>query len=254
MKKALLEETSPLDACLETVLPGVHQWHQANNQAVVRLVDRVDVFGEAVAGGINTLITKMDRLEQQRAEQDSRIAQLFELGAHAFRNGQSPNRPTASSFATAFENMQLGGPADAPVPPGDTSPTQPVTVSQEDDELQIHASYRMRPKHRYLTELYDEWMGVGDGDNYGGIQGRNEKYGARWRKHIPSQIYSRTARTVEALRIYAKTRHGGDVYAACRELQTEFEACKYSVANMVNYFIGISILDKKKPRGKMNNQ
>jgi Transcriptional activator of glycolytic enzymes len=241
MKKALQEEKSPLDACLESVLPGVHQWHQANNQAVVRLVERVDVFAEGTAGGINTLITKMERMEQQREEQDRRIVTMLELGAQAFRKEQFSERPlTTTTTATQIEN-ETNRPAGAP-------PATPTT--NEEDDVDVHASYRMRPKHRNLTELYDEWIGAGDfADNYGGIEGRNKKYRAQWRKHIPPHVHSRTERTVEGIRAYAKQK-GLHVYDACRQLQAEYEARKFSVANMVNYLINIGVLDKKKSRGR----
>jgi Transcriptional activator of glycolytic enzymes len=241
MRTALQEEKCPLDACLESVLPGVHQWHQANNQAVVRLVDRIDVFGEAVAGGINSLITKMDRLEQQRLQKDRQLANLMEMGAHAFRSEQEPSQqPTAT--ATLFELEQRQHET------ADCSAT--VYPMSECDELKLHASYRMQPKHRSLTSLYDEWMGVGEfADEHGGIEGRNKKLGSRWRKHLTPHIYSRTARTVDGIRAYA-AEQGMDIHDACATLQTHYEACKCSVANMVNYFMEIHILEKKNPRGK----
>jgi Transcriptional activator of glycolytic enzymes len=256
MRTALQEEKCPLDACLESVLPGVHQWHQANNQAVVRLVDRLDVFGEAVAGGINTLITKIDRLEQQRIQNDRRLANMLEMGAHAFRNDQQEpsQRSTTTANSFEFEHGQKE--------PADSSPTcSPMqqgavaaVLSECEDELKLHASYRMRPKHRYLTSLYDEWMGFGEfSDEYGGIEGRNKKHGARWRKHLTPHIYSRTARTVDGIRAYA-AEQGMDIHDACATLQTHYEARKCSVANMVNYFMEINILDKKMRRGKAVNQ
>ena len=37
MEKALSTEVCPLDASIEKVLPGVHQWHRINNQEMVQL-------------------------------------------------------------------------------------------------------------------------------------------------------------------------------------------------------------------------
>lgn len=250
MRKALQEEKCPLDACLESVLPGVHQWHQANNQAVVRLGDRLDVFGEAVAGGINTLIHKVDRLEQQRAQKDRRLANMLEMGAQAFRSDQE--EPSQRSTLFEFEHGQRdpadSSPTGSPMQQGSVS----SVLSECENKLKLHASYRMRPKHRHLTSLYDEWMGIGEFlDEYGGIEGRNKTHGARWRKHITPHIYSRTARTVDGIRAFAEEQ-GMDIHDACATLQTHYEARKCSVANMVKYFMEINILDKKMRRGKQS--
>jgi hypothetical protein len=37
LKAAIESEQSPLDANLEAVIPGLHQWHTANSAAVKRL-------------------------------------------------------------------------------------------------------------------------------------------------------------------------------------------------------------------------
>lgn len=259
MRKSLRDEKSPLDANLESVLPGVHQWHKANEQAISRLGDRVDTFAEAVAAGINTLITKVNMSEQQRADQEARLAALLEMGSNVLRGGQSQLSPTRTTTTFEFENGFPITPAGAPSPAGApdtwcTTTTVAATVSQEETELDTHKTYRMRPKHQTLTDLYAEWMGTGDFmDEFGGIEGRNQKFGARWRKHLAPYIYSRTERTVKGIRAFAEEKRI-DVYDACEQLQEQYKQCKCSCANMVSYFTTIGLLAKKKPRGKVTSR
>jgi Transcriptional activator of glycolytic enzymes len=249
MKKALQDEKSPLDANLESVLPGVHQWQQANFQAVNRLNDRVDAFAEVVATGINTLITKLDLTEQQRAEQHNRLAQLLEFGSHVLRNG-----PSAGCARTSVNTLTNGerSPVSAESPAGETNDTAGTAlIVSEDEDVDRHKTYRMRPRHQRLIELYQEWIGAGDfQDDHGGIEGRNKKFGAKWRQHLTTYVYSRTERTIKGIRAYAD-RKGISAYDACEQLQEQYEKhCKCSVANMVTYFTSKDLLTKRKPRGK----
>jgi Transcriptional activator of glycolytic enzymes len=204
--------------------------------------DRVDVFGEAVAGGINTLVTKIDRLQQQLVEQDSRIANMLELGVRAFRRNEITG--CHASRATSFENRPANNTPGAPYRHNatDMSPVGSrleegnivTAFCQDGNELDTHALYRMKPRHRTLTGLYDEWMGIGDfSDVYDGIEGQNSKHGPTWRKHLSPHLYSRTARTVEGIRAFVKEQ-GMDIQYACDSLQVIYESRKCSVANMVN--------------------
>jgi Transcriptional activator of glycolytic enzymes len=252
MRTALAEEKSPLDACLETVLPGVHQWHLANNQAINRLGDKMDNMAESVGNAIQSLINQVSRSEQIRSEQEQRLAALLEIGSNVLRNGGSAS--TGMSTATTyndntqmeFSNEQSTGSLD-----GSLS-LQAVTVSEDEDDLERHKKYRMKPKHRSLTDLYAEWVGEGDfADEFGGIEGRNKRFGARWRKQLVPYIYSRTERTVKGIRAFA-VQEDITVYDACERMQEHFVKCKYSVANLVGYFTSVGLLTKKKPRGKRN--
>lgn len=48
MRQAIQRESNPMDADLERVLPGVHRWHQANQQAMDAMTNKVDGFIEEV--------------------------------------------------------------------------------------------------------------------------------------------------------------------------------------------------------------
>jgi hypothetical protein len=107
---------------------------------------------------------------------------MLELGARAFRSNEITERH--ASRATSFENRPASSPPGAPYRHNATdmspvgSPLEEGNIAaafcQDGNELDTHALYRMKPRHRTLTGLYDEWMGTGDfSDVYGGIEGWN---------------------------------------------------------------------------------
>jgi hypothetical protein len=95
--------------------------------------------------------------------------------------------------------------------------------------------------------LLSEWIGCGDfQDQFGGIEGRNKKFGAKWRKHLPKYIYSRTKeRTIKGMiRAYAKQRKKVSDIDACREMQQVYEQKKRNVKKMVDYFTTTNLILK----------
>jgi Transcriptional activator of glycolytic enzymes len=233
MKRALAEERSPLDASLESVLPGVHQWHHANQSAVSNLHCDVNI-------GFSHVIAELQEARKQRVQQQTEFARLLELGRNVLLSG------------TPIVDMDNGN--DNVVSPFDVPPldTQAEAAPSLDDAaaLEIHRTYTMRPKHKELTELLSEWIGSGDfEDQFGGIEGRNKKFGAKWRKHLPKYLYSRSERTIKGIRAYAKQKQISDM-DACRELQSVYEQQKRNVKNMVDYFTTTNLIQKCKARGK----
>lgn len=253
MRKALAEEKSPLDACLESVLPGVHQWHQANNTAVVNLRDEMKTMNSDIKNGIQEIMSELQETRQHRMEQDMQLATLLDMGRQVLLTGKpidtiqtNNNIINNNDFFTPqrqinFSTFQMETPIDE-------------TQQFEDNAMEIerHKTFVMKPKHKALVDLLSEWIGVGDfHDEFGGIEGRNNKFGASWRKHLVAFTYSRTERTVKGIRAYAEQRDINE-FDACRELQEVYEQRKFSVSNMVNYFMEQGLLTKRKPRGKLN--
>jgi Transcriptional activator of glycolytic enzymes len=72
---------------------------------------------------------------------------------------------------------------------------------------QIYPVYRMVKRHPSLVDMWDEWHGTGMFlDDLGGIEGRNKRFKAKWRKHFKgpqSQQYSQTKCIIESIRKYA---------------------------------------------------
>jgi hypothetical protein len=137
-------------------------------------------------------------------------------------------------------------------PPLDTQTAEATPSLDDDAELELHRTYTMRTKHKQLTELLSEWIGCGDfQDGFGGIEGRNKKFGAKWRKHLPKYLYSRSERTIKGIRAYAQQGQISDM-DACRELQHVYEQQKHNVKNMVDYFTRTNLIHKRKARGKLS--
>jgi len=257
MRKALAEEKSPLDACLESVLPGVHQWHHANHAAVSSLRQDFTVATQEIKEGIQQIVGELHHSSHNRNKQNIQLATLLEMGQHVLLTG----KPSATEVVVNNDNNNSSDVFSTPprinlLSPPTTMPARTIAIDgnlQESNqhEMEQHKTYVMQPKHNSLVGLLSEWVGVGDyQDDFGGIEGRNQKFGASWRKHLVAFTYSRTERTVKGIREYAQQRGLLD-FDACRELQKVYEARKCSVSNMVNYFMEQGLLTKRKPRGKV---
>jgi len=117
-----------------------------------------------------------------------------------------------------------------------------------------HSTYRMVSRHKTLADLYEEWYGVGRyHDEYGGIKGRDATFGAKWRKHLNAQHYSRTKRVVEAIDTHSEKFDS--VETAIGFLEDLYQTtCKQSVSLMVTACQEKGLLAKKKPRGGNKKQ
>jgi Transcriptional activator of glycolytic enzymes len=64
----------------------------------------------------------------------------------------------------------------------------------------VHSNFRLQTKYNNLCEVWNQWYGIDQhGDVYGGISGRNDQFGAKWRKHLDKQQYSRINRIIKAV-------------------------------------------------------
>ena len=114
----------------------------------------------------------------------------------------------------------------------------------------MNSPLRMVPKHKCLSDLWDEWYGLGEfADTEGGIDGRNKKYGSKWWKHLEGQQYSRTSRVIKAIEAYS-VANNVTTDKAIFDLEELFKECSYSVAKMVNAAQDKGLLQKKAARGK----
>jgi hypothetical protein len=254
MKKALAEEKSPLDACLESVLPGVHQWHHANNAAIATLRNEMRIMTLDMKVGISQIVEELQQTRIHRSEQDVQLASLLEMGRQVLLTGKPLDECGLLSTPPRTRTSANTSTTDAMLSPISTPNNDDATTNKSNDanELEKHKSFMMRPKHKNLSDLLLEWIGVGDfNDGFGGIEGRNKKFGPSWRQHFSTYSYSRTERTVKGIRAFSKQKAISD-FDACRELEPVFQEQRCSVTNMVNYFTSSGLLTKRKPRGKIN--
>ena len=248
MRTALENERSPLDATLESVLPGVHQWHRANEAAVKRVHGHIDALMETVKEGLKDgfdRISSTTAFNQQL--QDQRLATVFADIAKGLLQGSvtqptidstsvthmmSPNSRTCETTTTNAE-FSMEDAAD------ETPPSYEIT------------SYRLPSKPLSLEDLWNSWHGCGQHHcQHGGVIGRNKKFGAKWRKHIPPAHYSRCCRSVKAIEAYAKDKRI-KVEEAVAHLDPIFqEECGKSVYNFVEKMQEQGMLKKAAKRGK----
>ena len=64
MAAALRDDTSPLDADLENVIPGLQQWHRVNQEAMTDLTEEVQELKKLLVSAMETL--KQARDNDQR--------------------------------------------------------------------------------------------------------------------------------------------------------------------------------------------
>jgi Transcriptional activator of glycolytic enzymes len=223
MKVALEQQDDPLDANLEKVLPGVHQWHQVNNNAVQRIAEDVRTLSIRVEGGFG-------RLEEahlmHQLESDDRLASAFLNIANELmqrRGGGSTGTPASSPIRFQFPSNNNGN----------NNPPEAQPAEAMNDAIN-HTQFRLTHKQKTLSDVWDEWHGIGKfADELGGVEGRNAKYVATWRGHINGMAYSRVMRTIKAIKFYAEEQNM-DSFDACAELQGKFIECKLSLAKFVD--------------------
>ena len=239
MKVALEDEECPLDAKLESVLPGMRQWMSSNSNDVKQLSKKVDELCDTVEDARDTMLAATKRVESQT---DEKLAAAFiELGQYILSrgNGDIPKNAEEVRALTTPET-----------PPQEEQETEPNETSRERTEHDP-SRFFLKPQHKQLVDLYQEWHGDGNfADEFGGVVGRNKQFGAKWRKHLDNTLYSRTNRAINAIKNYAEKETMGDGEEAARRLQNVWEACNQKVANFVLKMTNDGYLKAGKPRGK----
>ena len=248
MKHALETERCPLDASLEKVLPGVHQWHQVTNDSITSLSRNVNDLKSEIKGDMenlfSTMVTTKEDTKMDLAKVHMSIAmQLMQGGLGEVNSAISNN--------SQLSNLLLTSPQPTVPSPTATTITPPEDTGDPAD-LDGNRLFRMKIKHSSLTGVIKEWYGLDEfADDFGGIQGRIDKYKSttKWRKHcmIHPQHFSRTMRTVRAVEAYAK-EESIDTIAAANELEDQFSRCDRSVAAFVSWAQGRGILPRRASR------
>ena len=98
--------------------------------------------------------------------------------------------------------------------------------------------------------MWNEWHGKGKyADSHGGIAGRNDKFGPKWRKHLPTGHYSRTSRIIKMIESKSQV-DGCSIEQTLAELQPIFVECEHRLAGMVAKCQELGYIMKQKPRGR----
>ncbi|CAB9527252.1 hypothetical protein SEMRO_1965_G308250.1 [Seminavis robusta] len=271
MSKALATSSSPLDASLEKVLPGVHSRLVASHNATMLLGQtlgaKVDQLSQIVVDGLAHLqhTTQATREETEKAVGFALVQTGRQLlGEEETAGGQfEETSPTAASvddtdldledvieevLATGQGNVAVE--ATPPRPPMPFGGTVPRVVGTHNSTPEDHRDYALTLKHSCLQDVHDEWFGSGKfaDDAFGGIDGRNRLHGAKWRKHLDNGLFSYNKRLVEGVMYQSKLRKC-QPDEVIREWEVLFEKQSFSVGNMVKYLQSQSLLKVGKPRG-----
>ena len=242
-----MHEENPLDANLEKVIPGLHHWHTATHSAVTSLSTRIDDFQGDVKAHIQEL--KAAVLEGNK-KSNQKLAGEFMRIAHSLlaeERGLNDEPEAPSRFELQMEGDSMDGIGDF-----FAQDDPPAALDMPHDHFD-HKSFQMANKHQQLTDLWDEWNGLGRfEDAYGGVHGRDLKYGKKWRRHISSHQHSRHRRVVFGVKVYAD-RHQLTVQEAIVQLEDKWTQCRGSAANFVTYLQSIGAIEKKKSRGKFKS-
>lgn len=257
MKNALENEANPLDANLEAVLPGVHQWHQVNQSGMQALGNKIDSLSSNVQ---QSLVNVAGNMERQQEESDKRLASSFLAIARQLL-ATSPSRSRKNTDEDFNYDLHLAGDIDgaarmSKLPPMPTANSfESPTKEQGQHQTKRNTSdgglkFRMKARHASLSDLWAEWHGEEPFyDELGGIKGRDKRDGAKWRKHLDAQHYSRCKRIVAGIHNFAAQQEISTTEATA-VLETAFENNSKSPANFVVYLQAKGLLAKKKARGK----
>lgn len=259
-----MSANDPLDANLESVLPTVHQWHQATNDSIKATnAGLLDLKGEVneLADRIDAGLTKVvNHLDQQREESNRNLASSFVTIAQHLINDSGRRRTSLvppSKDPQDFMATEVTGNASPTspisVPENTCSPTTSPPINSEIEcDLEEQRSYRMVKRHLSLEDMWCEWHGTGRfADDVGGIKGRNKLFGAKWRKHLEVQHYSRTKCIIDAIK-----KHSDKNSLRIAETIAVMEAwwkeapVSMSLTKMKHLCIEKDLLKKGKMRGK----
>jgi hypothetical protein len=274
MRVALDTEQSPVNATVESVLPGVIDMHRLTDSSVKQVATQVSALSEDLIYLKRDMDNLTDILEDvgpdmQVAMRQAHTDSRRQLGRRTFLNiaGQLLGRQIAVAGEPAFDDddasMEDRTEPECPVRHSvsrrrsvrhEESPHLELTTRSTTtvaDTLPLNGSrLELRKKHKCLMDVYDEWNGTGDfHDEEGGIAGRNLKLKSSWRKHIPAKQYSRLKQTIDAIGNYAK-QQGMDERDAVLALEPLFEESKCSPTNFLRGCFERGYLEKKKARGK----
>ena len=217
MKEALDKQECPLDANLEKVIPGLHQWHKENN-SIINSLDKKITEG---LGGLQKQMNDgfqevVEQLQQQSSSSSDRMADMFLEMALKLKAGDVDltsfrTRPPEQSGTSESSRPNCLGNSRGDVggSSGDVLTGESATeVSSEHWDHVDHTSFTLTIKHSTLRNMHAEWFGTDPyQDKYGGVEGREVLFGkdkAKWRRHLDNQHFSHTKRLVHAIVEYAK--------------------------------------------------
>ena len=142
------------------------------------------------------------------------------------------------------------------LPPAYFNPNIPLGIHQQplwSHELkpEHHANYRMSSKYDALKQIWNEWFGLEEfDDGLGGITGRNELHGPKWRYHLNKASkgkYSYHNKLIKGINQFSRLEKcQPELQVTIAQWEIHFSDCGKSAGSLVKF------LQKQKliPKGK----
>jgi hypothetical protein len=228
------ESESPLDANLESVLPGVHV--------------RFSNIENKIEDNNQSLHLIYNQQEAAIAANDERHS-LFVEAARWFSNRLGDGSPPGAQAAAVFGEERMEG-EGLEVPQEE----EPTSHNEVPPDARI---WRPCRSHASMTSLWNEYYGIGvfqDKPVVGGIDFLEQTYGnGKWRKHIvksESKFFTRFKNVTLAARSYMEVGEKS-IDEGLGELDVIFEQeAKSAVPNMLLWFQANNYFVKRAKRGK----
>lgn len=254
MKAALENEEAPFDADLEKVLPGVHERLNAHTSQLHAFGAKLDGTERRVGSLIEQGIQIMLEHQTQCLTEQSAL-----VGASLVHVGQQMLSPRGDSVGDAASTGTNQSPPASPLAP---KQAEKVTNSNSNQQLAKptavppEAVYPIKPVHKNFKGLWEQWFGFGEcRDEFGGVPGRNERFGSAWRKEsgITPDFNSRMNRVIKAAVAESKDRRVQpvDVVDCWEEI---FAAGNYRLSTLVANLMKLGKIKKKASRGKTKKE
>lgn len=252
MRMTLENEKSPLDADLEKVLPGLNQKLHASQNAVTELgcslnfrMDRVE---QAVTTGFNNI---QSRLEAWKEDKNKMIGNVLVQAGTSLLT-QNAGATTTDNDLSPYELQELPELNLPKLSEPFVSSTKVKKSKHMQSTLSLDeaCTFRLRSRHDSLRSLWNEWHGSEAlFDKYGGVDGRNKKYGAAWRRHLNKTQYSRNKQIVSGIMASAKRLECYPEHLM-DEWQSIYEQCSLSPGVFIRKMQADGIFVKKAAQGK----
>ena len=228
------ENISPLNATLESVMPGVHQRFMVM-EGHVKSLDR-------------GMISRFDKLEIMvqdsfKALQDYNRERDDRLADHHLMMAARLVSP-GSTFTLANKSRRQA--QESPTSDDDDAESSPSPTK----------NHRMVLKHHSIRSLWNEWYGLGEYEGkpmVGGISAIETLKKSKWRIHFSSSEKKQFSRSQIVIRAIIMTIEDSDetLESAINTFEVTYEAdAKYSIAKMATIVQNLGLVTRKKARGR----
>jgi hypothetical protein len=247
----LNDEHSPLDASLESVMPGMHQRLVVVERATRQVDEHLKEVGTNLVD-VGTKVTEgFKQIFQERQETAEKQIVFHKFMAASL--GGVGGLGTSGKFGDS--DVLLPGAVET------TTRTIPAAQLQHNRSPSFAgpagaSQHRLTIKFHSLRSLYNEWHGLGEMLDLpvpGGIAFLEASNKAKWRRHFSAnekKTFSRVKMVVAAIDTMHE-RTGRTIDATIDELDIIYaKEAKKSVASMANIIQSMGLVSKMNPRGK----